>query len=243
MEWLPFRPYFSTALYGLRMAKSLYGRFPRECTVCGYKGRFHAFDNPLHIGVNIDSRCPKCISLERHRLVALCDREHNLFEGRDVLHFAPEPGLRSYIKGRHPKSYVTSDYAGAADLQLDIEKIALPDNAFDVVYCSHILEHVDDGRAISELYRIVRPNGLLLAMVPLTEGWDESFADPSKATTDDDRKLYFNQEDHIRFFGRDFRDRLAAPGFRLEEFTAVEPYVSQHGLIRGEKIFICRKPA
>lgn len=38
-------------------------------------------------------------------------------------------------------------------------------------------------------------------------------------------------------FGHDFRDRLKAPGFEVEEFTAVEPYVSRHALIRGEKSF------
>ena len=57
-----------------------------------------------------------------------------------------------------------------------------------------------------------------------------------------DKILYFNQEDHIRMFGSDFRDRLKAPGFEVEEFTAVEPYVSRHALIRGEKVFLCRKP-
>ncbi len=43
-------------------------------------------------------------------------------------------------------------------------------------------------------------------------------------------------------FGHDFRDRLKAPGFDVKEFTAVEPYVSRHALIRGEKVFLCRKP-
>ena len=37
-ESLPFRPYVSTLLFGMRFAKSLFGQFPRECTVCGYKG-------------------------------------------------------------------------------------------------------------------------------------------------------------------------------------------------------------
>ncbi|MGE3149535.1 MAG: class I SAM-dependent methyltransferase [Pseudorhodoplanes sp.] len=121
--------------------------------------------------------------------------------------------------------------------------IDLPDNSFDVVYCSHVLEHVDEARAIPELYRIVRPGGTLLAMVPLIEGWDQSFIDDSKTTSEADRTLYFNQEDHIRFYGKDFRKRLEQPGFRVEEFTAVEPDVSRHALIRGEKVFVCRKPA
>jgi len=239
----PLRSYLGTVRYGMRMAGSLFGKFPRECTVCGFKGRFLAFDNPTHLGLNIDSRCPRCRGLERHRLVALCDREKNLFEGKEMLHFAPEPGMRSYILKRKPKRYVTCDYApDIADLQINIEKIDIEDNAFDVVYCSHVLEHVDDNRAIPELYRIVRPGGMVLIMVPLIEGWDRSFIDASKTGSESERILYFNQLDHIRMFGSDFRDRLKAPGFEVEEFTAVEPYVSRHALIRGEKVFLCRKP-
>jgi len=36
------------------------------------------------------------------------------------------------------------------------------------------------------------------------------------------------------------RDRIRAAGFALEDFTAVEPLVSRHGLSRGGKIFVCR---
>ncbi len=237
------RSYLGTVKYGVRIAGSLFGKFPRDCTVCGYKGRFFACDNPLHLGLNIDSRCPRCRGLERHRLMALCDQEKTLFAGKDILHFAPEPCMRAYILDRKPKRYVTCDYApGVGDLTINIEQIDLPDNSFDVVYCSHVLEHVDDSRAIPELYRIVRPGGLLLAMVPLIEGWDRSYIDASKTGSEREKILYFNQKDHVRMFGHDFRDRLKAPGFDVEEFTAVEPYVSRHGLIRGEKVFICRKP-
>ena len=243
-ESLPFRPYVSTLLFGMRFAKSLFGQFPRECTVCGYKGRFLAFANPLHLGVNIDSRCPSCISLERQRLIALADRERNFFAGKELLHFAPEPGMQAYIRRRNPKRYVTCDYSEPnVDLQIDIQDIALSDNSFDVIYCSHVLEHVDEDRAIPELYRVLRPGGLLLAMVPLIEGWQQSYIDASKTATEDERILHFNQEDHTRFYGRDFRERLERPGFAAEDYTAVEPHVSRHALIRGEKIFLCRKPA
>jgi hypothetical protein len=79
-------------------------------------------------------------------------------------------------------------------------------------------------------------------MFPIVEGWRETFEDATKSLPDE-RLLYFGQHDHVRFFGNDARQRLAAPGFTVEEFTAVEPYVSRHGLARGEKIFLCRKPA
>jgi SAM-dependent methyltransferase len=239
----PLKPYARTLRYTYRVLRYAFGRFPRQCTVCGYEGRFFAYGNTFALGTNIDAMCPRCLSLERHRLMAICEQRRGIVAGKDVLHFAPEEGMRRYFLGRQPKSYTTCDYADAsADLRLDIEKLDLPDEAYDVVVCSHVLEHVDDRRAIPELFRVVRPAGVLLAMVPLFEGCEVSFEDPAKTKTEGDRILYFNQHDHVRAYGRDFRERLRQAGFAVEEFTAVEPEVARHGLIRGEKVFICRKP-
>jgi SAM-dependent methyltransferase len=237
------RPYVWSLRGGLRTVRFLFGRFPRECPVCGYKGRFFAYANPLALGINIDSLCPSCLSHERHRLLVLGDRKENLFEGKEILHFAPELGLMKYVRSRKPRRYVTSQFGGrGADLDINIEKINLGDNEFDVVICCHILEHVNDSLAIAELFRVLRKGGNLVAMTPVIEGWQETFEDPSKQKTTDERVLYFNQHDHLRFFGSDLRSRLARAGFEIDEYTAVEPDVSRYGLIRGEKVFLCRKP-
>jgi hypothetical protein len=105
-----------------------------------------------------------------------------------------------------------------------------------------VLEHVNDHKAAAELFRVLRPGGTLIAMFPIVEGWDTTFEDPAR-TTPEERLLYFGQHDHARFFGRDARDRLASPGFIVEEYTATEPNVSRYGLSRGEKVFICTRPA
>src|SRR5204863_3663135 len=139
-------------------------------------------------GFCIDAFCPRCLSLERHRLLALCDQRRNLFDSKSILHFAPEPGLRKYIRSRLPSSYTTADLSDDAfDLKLNLEQIALPDDQFDVVICSHVLEHVDDRLAIPELHRIVRPGGVLVAMVPVVEGWRSTFEDPALAHRPQDR--------------------------------------------------------
>jgi SAM-dependent methyltransferase len=175
--------------------------------------------------------------------MALCDQQKQLFAGKEILHFAPEQGLKAYVKSRQPRKYVTCDFMDAgADLKINIESIDIADHFFDVIICSHVLEHVNDNLAIPELWRITRPGGMVVVMVPLIEGWNKTFEDSTKVQSEADRILYFNQHDHVRMFGRDFRDRLSAPGFQLEEFTAVEPYVARHGLLRGEKVFLARKP-
>jgi SAM-dependent methyltransferase len=233
------KPYLYTLKFALRSVRGMFGRYPRDCTVCGYHGRFLAYGYPLVC----DILCPSCSSLERHRLLALAEQQQHFFKDRDVLHFAPEKCMRIYLQKTGMASYRTADlFAEGVDFKLNIEDIALPENSADVILCLHVLEHVDDDKATRELYRILRPGGLLIAMFPVVEGWDASFEDPTK-TTPEERLKYFGQHDHVRFFGADARKRLAKPGFAVEEFTAVEPDVSKHGLMRGEKVFLCRKPA
>jgi hypothetical protein len=77
-------------------------------------------------------------------------------------------------------------------------------------------------------------------MTPVVEGWDETYENQA-ITSPAGRELHFGQHDHVRFFGRDFRDRVRRAGFTVSDFTATEPDVSRHGLSRGEKLFIASK--
>jgi SAM-dependent methyltransferase len=233
------RTYYRSLKYLLRSVRRSWGKFPRECPLCGYRGKFLGYGYPY----TCDIYCPKCGSLERHRLLCLAAREERLFASKDVLHFAPEAAIRRLVLEQTPRSYATADlFAKGVDRTENIEALTIADNSYDVVICLHVLEHVDDRAAIHELYRVLRPEGLLIAMFPIVEGWEETYEDPSK-TSAAERLLFFGQGDHARFFGRDARERLAAPGFVVEEYTAVEPHVSRYGLARGEKVFLCRRPA
>jgi SAM-dependent methyltransferase len=235
----PLKPYARALRFGLKSTVSVFGRnYPRHCTVCGYKGRFFSYGYPL----TADVLCPRCLSLERHRALAIFNTERELFTGKEILHFAPEIGLGALIRNRSPKSYKSCDrFAADVDLRIDITAIALPDDCFDLVLCLHVLEHVDDDRkAMAEVHRILRPSGHFIVMVPIEEGWDVTYENPT-IVSPQDRLLHFGQEDHVRFYGRDIRDRLTAAGFFVSEWTAREPEVSRHGLKRGEKIFCCQK--
>lgn len=233
------RTYIRSLRFLLRSVRRSLGKFPRECPLCGYRGKFLGYGYPY----TCDIYCPKCGSLERHRLLCLAARQHGFFAGRDILHFAPEDAVRRLVLEQSPASYVTADlFASDVDRRENIESLTIPDNSFDIIICSHVLEHVDDRAAIGELYRVLRPGGLLIAMFPIIEGWDETY-EQSSAVTPEERLLYFGQHDHARFFGKDARERLSAPGFVVDEYTAVEPYVSRYGLARGEKVFLCNRPA
>jgi SAM-dependent methyltransferase len=226
----------------LRRTLGLYGSkgasFPRTCSVCGYRGRFQPAGRPRRI----DARCPRCGSAERYRLLALwLDRHGAALRSARVLHFAPEKGLAKLLKAR-VGSYQSADVMpGKADLVRNIEAIAEADASFDCVVCSHVLEHVDDRKALMEVHRVLKHGGLALIMLPVIEGWSTTYENKA-VVTPQDRMRHYGQSDHVRYYGADVRDRIRAAGFRLDEFTAEGEDVLTYGLSRGEKVFIAHKP-
>ncbi len=209
------------------------------CPLCGNNGQFLPFGSPPRL----NAQCFSCGSLERHRQITLLlQRRPDLIGVQSrVLHFAPEAHLGKFLNDRCA-NYETADISTARNPThiINIEKIALEDQRFDLILCSHVLEHVDDRKALSELYRILKPGGILLVMVPLIEAWAQSYENPD-ITSPEERTLHFGQNDHVRFFGRDIRDRIRAAGFGLEEDTAGPEDFLEWGLQRGETIFLCHR--
>lgn len=208
----------------------------RECPMCGFHGQFHAMGYPPRP----EAKCPNCQSLERHRLFWLWLQENQNEVHGTVLHFAPEPIVASLLE--HSASHyrgVDIDAALAREI-MDIEKTGLADDTIDFIFCSHVLEHVDDQLALSELYRVLKPGGLAVFMFPVVEGWDHTYENPA-IKSGKARDLHFGQSDHVRYYGADVRMRITDAGFSLTEFTAVEPFVSKYSLTRGGKIFLALK--
>ncbi len=191
--------------------------------------------------VRLGAVCPHCRSGERHRLFALAIERRHLFEDVGcVVHFAPENCLRTMIS-RNVKNYITADMVpGRGSRVLNIEKIDLPDHFADVAIALHVLEHVDDRAALRELRRILVPGGLLITGVPIVEAWAKTYEDPA-IVSEGDRALHFGAADHVRFYGRDFRDRLKEAGFSVEVFIGDGAEVVKYGLVRGDCIFLCRE--
>lgn len=210
-----------------------------ECPSCGFVGKFRGFGDPVRTA----AQCPQCWALERHRLFALAAQRGLIdFRGKDVLSFAAETAIG--ILAAEARSYKTSNFpeANGADFSFNMEDIDLPDASYDLIICSHILEHVDDRKALGELFRILRPGGQLVFMVPVIEGWDRTYENPA-IRTERERHIHFGQFDHVRYYGADVRERVVAAGFRLSEFTAEPKDSIRYGLLRGEKVFIAAVPA
>jgi SAM-dependent methyltransferase len=115
------------------------------------------------------------------------------------------------------------------------------------VYCSHVLEHVeDDRRAMAELFRILRPGGWAFLSVPIHGA--RTIEDPAIALPAD-RLRAFGQEDHVRIYGNDgaFERRLEHVGFnvRAEAYGATlsTDEQSRYGIDPAEYLFYCVRPA
>lgn len=214
------------------------------CPLCEY--RFDRFRDDWN---RRGALCWRCGSHERHRALWLYLEQHaGLLDGAaSLLHFAPEWCLEQRLRSRPGLRYVTGDLTpGAADLELDITKLAVPDHAFDAIICSHVLEHVEDDRAaIGELFRVLTPGGWAIVMVPLDLGRSVTHEDPAIRTPEDRRREYL-QHDHVRLYALDIADRLAAAGFTVtserltEELSASE--VELYRLLEVDVVFLCRKP-
>lgn len=111
------------------------------------------------------------------------------------------------------ENYVTADLNRKAMLKLDITNIQFPDQSVDVIYCSHVLEHVqNDRKAMREFCRVLKTDGWAILLVPV---WAEkTFEDPS-VDKPQDRLRLFGQIDHVRKYGRDYVDRLRESGFSV----------------------------
>lgn len=228
-----------------RIARAKAGRWTVECPVC--RGRFRSFQPAGRIPRS-NAECPQCGALERHRLQWLfLQARTDLFTGsKRVLHVAAEPCFARRLGDRPGTHYITADRAASgADVCVDLTGVAFADDSFDVILCSHVLEHIpDDASAMSGLFHVLRPGGWAMVQVPLDETREHTFEDPA-VTDPAERDRLFGQWDHVRIYGRDYADRLTRAGFEVHvdrfAFELDARLVARCALL-PEPIFVCRKP-
>lgn len=191
-----------------------------SCNLCG-STRF------VDMNARPNVRCASCGSLERTRLLYLYLGKLGLPKPRSkILHFAPEKGLyRAFSKivgavdytvaDIIPKNFPFAKKVVKFDLCKDAE--TLPDDYFDLIIHSHVLEHVrcDISYVLFHLHRALRPDGWHICMIPFLPGsYDECFG---KIGTDE-ATLRFGQFDHVRRFGRDDIDNSLGKILRFDKY-------------------------
>lgn len=219
-----------------------------ECPVC--ENKFKKF---LSYGSDVAHRenvlCPYDLTLERHRLMWLyLKNETEFFTSNkfEVLHIAPEQCFYSLFKKQKNLNYLTGDLVSPlADLHFDLHEIPLENNKFDVVFCNHVLEHVNDAKkCMSELYRVLKPGGFGIMQVPQDRSRIETYEDWT-ITTPEEREKHFWQYDHVRLFGLDYPKWLESVGFKVKEYDPKEYFdastIERYRLIPEEVLYVVTK--
>lgn len=230
------RPVLAAALKGNTYTDPIDGKSFKNFLPYGYG---HQRNNVL---------APGTLSLERHRLLWLyLNKETDFFiAAKKVLHFAPEQAFYKRFRNQKNLDYTTTDlYSPLADVKADICNLPFEDNAYDLILCNHVLEHVpDDTKAMQELYRVLKPGGMGIFQIPQDLSRTTTFEDDS-ITDPKERARIFGQYDHVRVYGRDYFDKLRSIGFRVveEDYTKKlsAAVVERFCLAKGEIIPVCYK--
>jgi SAM-dependent methyltransferase len=216
---------------------------PFHCPACGTDLEAFA-PGP---GGRPNARCPNCQALERHRLLTLMLRERGaLFgTGTRVLDVAPAGVVRRFLLERVGRRYVGTDMfmSGGVSARSDLTRAPFASQAFDVIVCYHVLEHIpDDHAAIVELARVLHRDGVAFIQVPRRPG-TQTDEDPSAPV--EERISRFGQDDHVRFYGDDFEERLLAGGLVPTVLRPAEALperdVTRFGLVRNEEVWVCAR--
>lgn len=208
---------------------------------------------PFGLQLRANALCPNCASLERTRLMWMYLMEQKDFfsQKRIALHVAPEaklfekfssmPNLEYHPADKFEEGY---DYPKGTE-DMDITSIQYPDDSFHLIICSHVLEHVpEDAKAMKEMCRVLKPGGFGIIQVPLDEKLEATLEDPNISSRED-REKHYGHWDHVRQYGRDYKERLEAAGFNVDvvaysdQFSASDKV--KYGLPQKEDLYVVMK--
>ncbi len=167
--------------------------------------------------------CPVCQASDRDRLMALYLKKEIFAKSSSnvkLLDFAPALSLERLIRSQKNIIYRSADLMmDGVDDKVDITDMNIYANgSFDVFICSHVLEHINnDRKAISELFRILKPGGVGLVLVPILLTLERDYENPN-AITSEDRWRHFGQDDHVRLYSKQgLVEKLKKSGFKVNE--------------------------
>lgn len=162
---------------------------------------------------------PGTLSLERHRQMWLyLQNETDFFtKNYKVLHIAPEQEFLRKFKKMKNLDYISADlFSPIVDVKADILDLPFENESFDVIFCNHVLEHIEDDRkAMSELFRVMKKGGWGIVQVPMKNSLEKTYEDFA-IKDPKERQKHFGQYDHVRWYGMDYFDRLKSVGFEAD---------------------------
>ncbi len=178
------------------------------CEICNWRGEFF-----------FSEECPNCSSVPRIRLVPLSLKHFDLIKNEiKILHVAPNINEYNYIKENFNNllCYDRLDIKQRkhTNFKESITNIDIDRNSYDLIIVWHVFEHVkDDIKAISNMYRVLKPQGNLLVSVPIYPKGNLKTYEDSKIAHKDYGKIH-GHYDHCRSCGLDYYKRFETIGFK-----------------------------
>lgn len=180
------------------------------CECCLWEGIFF-----------FNGECPKCQSLPRTRLIPFSIGYFNLHKVElKILHVAPNKTEYSGAINKlgNVARYDKLDIRPIKHVNIvgDLTNLSIENNIYDLVIIWHVFEHiVEDTKAISEVYRVLKKQGHLLMSVPIYP--------INSPTTFEDRSIkrsnykeIHGHHDHCRSCGLDYYKRFEKFGFKTQ---------------------------
>jgi len=193
--------------------------------------------------------CPACGCVDRDRLILMFLQmiapEND--EKLRLLNIAPSLTMERWIllKAPHFEYESTDLFMDGVTFKSDLQDMNMvEDETYDVFICSHILEHVrDDRKAMRELHRILKNNGVGIVLVPMKLGMDQTHEEWGLSPEENWRR--FGQDDHCRVYEKsDFVHRLEEQGFYVyqlgKEFFGENAFY-ENGLTDTSTLYIVSK--
>lgn len=193
--------------------------------------------------------CPVCGASDRDRLIISFLKTANLQKAPEnfrVLQFAPAKSIESWIVQHCPHvQYESTDlFMDGVTYQSDIQNMDMVSDAtYDLIICSHVLEHVrDDRKALQEMKRILKPDGKIVFLVPVS--LDMVGIDEEWGLSEEENWKRFGQGDHCRRYGKQglvkrLEEQFCVHCLGMEYFN--ECVFSQCGLTETSTLYVLTK--
>lgn len=235
------------ALENIKESLPIFG----HCNICGAQVRYWQYcGNHVSTKYRIAGNgrrigcCPDCFSSDRNRWVYFVLKNYTrLFEdGGAVLHFAPEKQIEVQLRKNTRIDYITADIVeGAADYTVDMTKMPFGDGRFDYIIANHVLEHIpDEGKAITELKRCIRKDGKIILSFPVSP---DTTTVEIPGLSGEEREHYYGQDDHVRLYGTDYKERLEGYGLTVQFFCPqailAEEMIHKIKVLDDDIVLIC----
>jgi SAM-dependent methyltransferase len=196
------------------------------CPICEARRAFVRLKND-----EMAARCLTCrgsaVSLS---IVSVLRKVATGLREMDVYELSSRGPLYQYLKVRAGKLTVSEyfhdvpggQFRGAIQCQ-DVQQLTYADASFDICTSTEVFEHVpDDAKAFSEIFRVLRPKGLLVFTVPLYD--ERETVERACVTTAGEVRHLLPPEYHgdplrgvrilaFRRYGSDITQRLRNAGF------------------------------